>query len=455
MKARYVFIVAAILFSLENSFGAIEIIDNRDMEAFGKAVKSVLQQAVNEFLTINILIFESTKNSLVKEIDAIFRHARGELIFKVTRLNQIISAGFSNDDHCNNVCLIIFDSWQTYVNASKETLFCDIFSGIIIKYIDNASAEQIYELAVENVEDNNERCERMEAPNMFTIVKSKESFIELLEINEFVGSNTTPATCDRPWMTTVNRFSKTQLEWTKPLTKLKRREKFNGCIFNYEEGDISYTLETLKEIAKTGDYEYRLIIEDQVEAIDMPTVPKDPISNISIETILIYSKGIQKINAKLPSIDNHLYFVIPRGELYTEWEKLFLAFDLATWCLIVGTFTTAFAVVIVTKCVPRFVRNFIIGRNISSPAINILAIFFGISQNVLPNRNFARFLLMLFLIWSLIIRTCYQGLLYEYLQGDGRKPQIKTIQEMLDRNFTYYIHYHDCMLMYGMYFQGK
>jgi len=114
MKARYVFIVAAILLSLENSFGAIEIIDNRDVEAFGKAVKSVLKQAVNEFLTINILIFESTKNSLVKEIDAIFRHARGELIFNVIRFNQSATTNTSIDDYCNNVCLTLFDSWQTF-----------------------------------------------------------------------------------------------------------------------------------------------------------------------------------------------------------------------------------------------------------------------------------------------------------------------------------------------------
>jgi len=324
--------------------------------------------------------------------------------------------------------------------------------GIIIKYISNASAGQIYQFALRNYHKD----EEMDVQNMFTIVNSNKTFIDLLEINQFVGSNTTSVTCDRPWMTTINRFSKAQLEWTKPLTKLKRREKFNGCIFNYtDDNSTRYLYETLKEIAKAGDYEYNFVIEDQVDAVDMPTVSNVLTTNITRETILMLSKSYQRMYGKLPPIGNHLHFVIPRGELYTEWEKLFLAFDLITWCLIVGTFTTAFAVVFVTNCVPQFMRNFIIGRNISSPALNILAIFFGISQYVLPNRNFARFLLMLFLIWSLIIRTCYQGLLYEYLQGDGRKPQIKTIQEMLDRNFTYYIHARECMLMYVMHFEGK
>jgi len=72
-----------------------------------------------------------------------------------------------------------------------------------------------------------------------------------------------------------------------------------------------------------------------------------------------------------------------------------------------------------------------------------------------PRRNFARFLLMLFIIWSLIFRTCYQGLLFEYLQGDGRKPPIKSIKELLSRNLTYFIHVQHCLQLEGMEFKER
>jgi len=84
------------------------------------------------------------------------------------------------------------------------------------------------------------------------------------------------------------------------------------------------------------------------------------------------------------------------------------------------------------------VRNFVFGRNVTTPTLNVLIAFFGLSQGVLPRRNFARFLLTLFIMWSLIIRTCYQGKLFEYLQGDMRNPEIQTIKELVKHNFIYY-----------------
>jgi len=84
-----------------------------------------------------------------------------------------------------------------------------------------------------------------------------------------------------------------------------------------------------------------------------------------------------------------------------------------------------------------------------------LTAFFGLGQIILSRRSFARFLLMLFIIWSMIFRTCYQGLLFEYLQGDGRKPAIKSIKELLDRNLTYFIHAHHCLQLDGIEFKER
>jgi len=59
------------------------------------------------------------------------------------------------------------------------------------------------------------------------------------------------------------------------------------------------------------------------------------------------------------------------------------------------------------------------------PALNVLSVFFGLGQMILPGRNFARFLLMLFIIWSLIVTTGYQSVMFEHLQTDNRKPPIQ------------------------------
>lgn len=36
------------------------------------------------------------------------------------------------------------------------------------------------------------------------------------------------------------------------------------------------------------------------------------------------------------------------------------------------------------------------------------------------------------------MRACYQSELFKYLQSDKRKPEVKTIVEMIERNFTFY-----------------
>jgi len=56
----------------------------------------------------------------------------------------------------------------------------------------------------------------------------------------------------------------------------------------------------------------------------------------------------------------------------------------------------------------------------------------------LPSSNFGRILLILFIMFSMIIRTVHQGELYSNLQSDLRKPEIQTIAELLEKNFTIY-----------------
>jgi len=129
-------------------------------------------------------------------------------------------------------------------------------------------------------------------------------------------------------------------------------------------------------------------------------------------------------------------FIIPPGELYSGWEKLVLPFDIPTWILVAITFAAGLLTIQVIYRFPMFVRNFVFGRDVSTPTLNIFIAFYGLGQFVLPGRNFARFLLMLFIIWCLIMRTAYQGVMFEFLTGDGRKPEVKSMEEMIERNFT-------------------
>lgn len=43
---------------------------------------------------------------------------------------------------------------------------------------------------------------------------------------------------------------------------------------------------------------------------------------------------------------------------------------------------------------------------------------------------------MLFIMFSLIIRTAWQGKMFEFMQKNMTKPQIQSIDELAEKNFT-------------------
>lgn len=65
--------------------------------------------------------------------------------------------------------------------------------------------------------------------------------------------------------------------------------------------------------------------------------------------------------------------------------------------------------------------------------------FIGGTQRPLPKRNFARFLLMMFLIFSLVIRTVYQGAFYQLLKSNKRHKGVQSMDEIVKSDFQFFI----------------
>jgi len=457
--------------------------DAREVKTLGQAVTSILQKTVNEFLIVKIITYGKQRN-FRDEIDEIMRIAQGQLVFEVIESNMVNSWHIDTPGKiCPGICLLMFESMDNYHDAvffsTSYVVSRDFASNLIIKFIRNVLPQQVLDLAKEHLKWN--EIYHVEIPNVFTLVNGNGSFIDLFEVNFFVGDNKN-GTCNQLAISIINRFSKEKLEWENELKQLKKRDKFNACVLKYDvSGDEGiYVNRSLRnDINQQPDqkhvYGYLTEIVKEVTTINKFSLMFETSSNdlLDNETFADFFEGVfseshnpgvfesnavvyKRRQQLMPLIYKELYFVIPKGELYTEWEKLYLAFDLVTWCLIVATFAAAFGtIIIVSNFATQRVRDFVFGESVSTPSLNVLIAFFGLGQIILPRRNFARFLLMLFIVWSLIFRTCYQGLLFEYLQGDGRKPAIKSIKELLDRNLTYFIHIHHCMQLDGMEFKER
>jgi len=128
-------------------------------------------------------------------------------------------------------------------------------------------------------------------------------------------------------------------------------------------------------------------------------------------------------------------YCVTYGRKYDPFEKMILPFDDVTWYLLIISFLTGFATILILYRCPPTQQKFVFGTQISSPSLNLMQIFFGIALNRIPGRNFARFLLIIFTMFCLVIRTAYQGKMFEFITSDVRKPTANNIQEMFDMKF--------------------
>lgn len=125
-------------------------------------------------------------------------------------------------------------------------------------------------------------------------------------------------------------------------------------------------------------------------------------------------QGGTRINSSETDHDyegRHVYFftsdalsvIISTGEPYSTFEKLILPFDNETWMLVILFFVIGMVIILIAE--QNKWREFIIGRNVRYPIFNMFIAFFGQGQNILPGRNFAKYMLMMFILFCLIIRT--------------------------------------------------
>jgi len=436
-------LVAAIITLIYNSSSVlcgIQQIDSREVEAFSRATSSVLVKAVNEFKIATIVVlYETNQNLFDNQIDGILRHANGEVVIKIEKEKVETRKMFTSKSY-NGTTIFLMESLDVYATVKFSIFFYNGKKGnLFIAHVHQASAEKVLK----------------SEPNMFTyfpklhfIVSTNEAFVDLFAMVRF-----TPEDCGVTQMRIINRYSAVDMKWQQQMPPLTNDVNSYSCKLCFEvreriddddykkpinqtnkteNGPIKEILDQLKRFSNSNITLYRNA--ESCNKFQCPVLKFEPLRE---EEILI-----------IPVFHNELFFIIPPGELYCDWEVLLLPFDTATWCLIIATFGSAFGFIIIIKLFgSATVRNFVFGRNVSSPALNVLSGFFGLSQVVLPGRNFARFLLTLFIIWSLIIRTGYQGVMFEHLQTDNRKPEMKEIRELVNRSFTYFVFYeHESLL---------
>ena len=150
----------------------------------------------------------------------------------------------------------------------------------------------------------------------------------------------------------------------------------------------------------------------------------------------IYKNRMSNVFAEL----KYKILVTP-ADAYTSYEKLMLPFDLPTWILLLFTFGVTFGTILIINKLQKTARNFVYGKKVDTPALNVVKIFFGIAQVKLPTENFSRIILILFIYFCLVFRTCFQSKSFEFLTSEPRRPPPITLKDLVAQNYTIYTLY--------------
>ncbi|KAL7036921.1 hypothetical protein ACKWTF_008996 [Chironomus riparius] len=138
------------------------------------------------------------------------------------------------------------------------------------------------------------------------------------------------------------------------------------------------------------------------------------------------------------SFNNYPVFFVLSPEKKLSWlQKLLKPFDLIVWILLLLTFCFGIAVILIINRKFKYLKPLVYGHRINHPIINMISVFVGQAQSILPKMNFARFILMLFMIFSFVIRGVYQGFLHKSLQSDGQLKEPQSVQELIDKKYNF------------------
>ena len=357
----------------------------------------------------------------------------------------VCSQNYSND------AIFLFDSWDNYQVWKGRYLTTHIALGRskLNHYVHFEEASQ-------------EKIEATPKSNTY------ERF--LLEQNGQISLHVmtmyTEKQCRQEQLVEINQFSSLERKWKTDKFFRPRIENFHGCKL-WIDFYPTFLVSEMPFLRMQKDENDAMIVEggvffDMLDALSThlnftyihgPTAPEElGVFNQRNDIDLVITTNMLDIfgeKSSYPIYSTADVAVVPPGELFTSWEKLLMPFDRLTWMWLIITFVIAFLVILlIMLSKSTSVREFVIGSNVSTPTLNVIAIFMGIGQILLPQRNVSRFFFMVFILFSLIMRTAYQGKYFEFLTSDMRRKPIQTIEELKDRNFTAIVDYHHCLYIY-------
>ncbi|XP_065365313.1 uncharacterized protein LOC135958336 [Calliphora vicina] len=161
--------------------------------------------------------------------------------------------------------------------------------------------------------------------------------------------------------------------------------------------------------------------------------------------ITIISLMYNKIRSEVMQPSSGYLFIpyvlaIPQGQMMSSFERLVKPFRYIIWSCFSSSIIFGILFIYYIRFLGRSkLMEFIYGQGNRLPFTNMLSVLFGIAiQGNLPIKNFARYILLVFLMYTFVLRSAYSGALYILLQDGRARNSYNSLAEIIDNNFTIY-----------------
>ncbi|XP_037932774.1 ionotropic receptor 21a-like [Teleopsis dalmanni] len=223
----------------------------------------------------------------------------------------------------------------------------------------------------------------------------------------------------------------------KPPQKLDRLDGIEGMILTLISQKLNFTFCALPK--SITDIDHVPLSGNITEAMKMII---EGTSNIAIGGYMYNKMHSSIMQATFPYLSSSVYVIIPKGRQMSPYERLVKPFGNIIWiCL---GFSVLFAIFIIfgVKLFCKIeVLNFIFGQKNRLPFTNLWSSLYGVGLHRLPRRNFARYLLTVWILYTLVLRNAYLSELFSILQDGRTRTSLQTVDELIEKNYTFYVHY--------------
>ncbi|KAH8387851.1 hypothetical protein KR093_009877 [Drosophila rubida] len=130
---------------------------------------------------------------------------------------------------------------------------------------------------------------------------------------------------------------------------------------------------------------------------------------------------------------------VPSGHPLTPLQRLSKPLGHLTWLCLWISVALGCSLIAVLQLLPRRWRRFVLGHPNRTPVLALWCTLLGGMQQQPPRRNFARYLLVLWLLQTLVLRAAYSGELYILLQDGSTHTPLRTLGEVLAQNYVFHL----------------